>query len=91
MLVASRCDWPRDGRDDTDTSDTLDYSKTLYLPQTDFPMRPACPRTEPLLVKRWQEMDLYRRLRDTRRRPSPLRRSMTAALRQRQHPYRPCR
>jgi isoleucyl-tRNA synthetase len=65
MLVASRCDWPRDGETMTDTSETLDYSKTLYLPQTDFPMRAGLPEKEPLLVKRWQEMDLYRRLRDS--------------------------
>jgi isoleucyl-tRNA synthetase len=65
MLVAPRCDWPRDGETMTDTSDTLDYSKTLYLPQTDFPMRAGLPEKEPLLVKRWQEMDLYRRLRDS--------------------------
>ncbi len=48
----------------TDTADKIDYSKTLYLPQTDFPMRAGLPEKEPLLVKRWQEMDLYRRLRD---------------------------
>ncbi len=48
----------------TDTADKIDYSKTLYLPQTGFPMRAGLPEKEPLLVKRWQEMDLYRRLRD---------------------------
>ncbi|KAB2955764.1 MAG: isoleucine--tRNA ligase [Rhizobiaceae bacterium] len=48
----------------TDTADKIDYSKTLYLPQTDFPMRAGLPEKEPLLVRRWQEMDLYRRLRD---------------------------
>ena len=49
----------------TDTADTIDYSKTLYLPQTDFPMRAGLPEKEPLLVRRWQDMDLYRRLRET--------------------------
>ncbi len=39
----------------TDTTEKLDYSKTLYLPQTDFPMRAGLPEKEPLLVKRWQE------------------------------------
>ncbi len=48
----------------TDTANKIDYSKTLYLPRTDFPMRAGLPEKEPLLVKRWQEMDLYRRLRD---------------------------
>ncbi|PWJ93136.1 MULTISPECIES: isoleucine--tRNA ligase [Mesorhizobium] len=48
----------------TDTAETIDYSKTLYLPQTDFPMRAGLPEKEPLLVKRWQDMDLYRKLRE---------------------------
>jgi isoleucyl-tRNA synthetase len=47
----------------TDTTDTLDYSKTLYLPQTDFPMRGGLPKKEPELVARWQEMRLYDKLR----------------------------
>ena len=48
----------------TDTSEKIDYSKTLYLPQTDFPMRAGLPEKEPLIVERWQEMDLYQRLRE---------------------------
>ncbi|MDR7032700.1 isoleucine--tRNA ligase [Mesorhizobium sp. BE184] len=48
----------------TDTAETIDYSKTLYLPQTDFPMRAGLPEKEPVLVKRWQDMDLYKRLRE---------------------------
>ncbi|ACM25616.1 isoleucine--tRNA ligase [Rhizobium rhizogenes] len=47
----------------TDTAEKLDYSKTLYLPETDFPMRAGLPQKEPQLVKRWQEMDLYKALR----------------------------
>jgi isoleucyl-tRNA synthetase len=31
----------------TDTNDTLDYSKTLFLPKTDFPMRAGLPKKEP--------------------------------------------
>lgn len=49
----------------TDTKEAIDYSKTLYLPQTDFPMRAGLPEKEPLLVKRWQDMDLYRKLRES--------------------------
>ncbi len=41
-----------------------DYSETLFLPQTDFPMRAGLPQKEPELLKRWQETDLYRQLRD---------------------------
>jgi isoleucyl-tRNA synthetase len=52
------------GKTMTDTAEKIDYSKTLYLPQTDFPMRAGLPEKEPLLVKRWQDMDLYRRLRE---------------------------
>ncbi|MCB5203082.1 isoleucine--tRNA ligase [Neorhizobium sp. T786] len=47
----------------TDTAEKLDYSKTLYLPETDFPMRAGLPQKEPELVKRWQEMNLYKKLR----------------------------
>ena len=43
---------------------TLDYSKTLNLPQTDFPMRAGLPQKEPEIIARWQEMDLYKALRN---------------------------
>ncbi|MEP9371202.1 isoleucine--tRNA ligase [Mesorhizobium sp. KR1-2] len=49
----------------TDTSEKLDYSKTLYLPQTEFPMRAGLPEREPHTVARWQKMDLYKRLRES--------------------------
>ncbi len=48
----------------TDANDKLDYSRTLYLPRTDFPMRAGLPEKEPQIVARWQEMDLYRKLRE---------------------------
>jgi isoleucyl-tRNA synthetase len=44
-------------------SDTSDYSKTLYLPQTEFPMRAGLPQREPEILKRWDEIGLYDRLR----------------------------
>ena len=40
-----------------------DYSETLFLPQTDFPMRAGLPQKEPELLKRWQEIDLFGQLR----------------------------
>jgi isoleucyl-tRNA synthetase len=40
-----------------------DYSQTLFLPQTDFPMRAGLPQREPELLKRWQSLGLYQRLR----------------------------
>ena len=47
----------------TVTSEKLDYSKTLYLPETEFPMRAGLPQKEPETVARWQEMGLYKQLR----------------------------
>ncbi|HEY8565453.1 MAG TPA: isoleucine--tRNA ligase [Beijerinckiaceae bacterium] len=41
-----------------------DYSETLFLPKTEFPMRAGLPQREPLLLKRWEELDLYGRLRE---------------------------
>ena len=45
-------------------SDSADYSKTLYLPQTEFPMRAGLPQREPEILKRWTEIGLYGRLRE---------------------------
>jgi isoleucyl-tRNA synthetase len=45
----------------TDTA--RDYSETLFLPKTDFPMRAGLPQKEPELLARWQRLDLYGRLR----------------------------
>ena len=39
------------------------YSETLFLPKTDFPMRAGLPTREPLLLQRWAEIDLYGRIR----------------------------
>ena len=47
----------------TDQGEKLDYSKTLFLPRTDFPMRAGLPKKEPEIVARWQKMDLYQKLR----------------------------
>jgi len=46
-------------------SDATDYSKTLFLPQTEFPMRAGLPQREPEILKRWNEIGLYERLRKT--------------------------
>ena len=42
-----------------------DWGATLFLPQTDFPMRAGLPDLEPKLLKRWDEMELYEKLRET--------------------------
>jgi isoleucyl-tRNA synthetase len=39
-----------------------DYSKSLFLPRTDFPMRGGLPKKEPELLARWQDIGLYGRL-----------------------------
>jgi len=50
----------------TDTAEgatTRDYSKTLFLPETEFPMRGGLPKREPEWLQRWADMDLYETLR----------------------------
>ncbi len=41
-----------------------DYKTTVFLPQTDFPMRGDLPRREPALLERWAVLDLWRRQRE---------------------------
>ena len=48
-------------------TDGPDYSKTLFLPQTAFPMRAGLPQREPEILKRWNEIGLYQRLREDAR------------------------
>jgi len=38
---------------------SLDYSKTLNLPQTEFPMRGNLPKREPKLLEYWEEHKIY--------------------------------
>ncbi|NBB49876.1 isoleucine--tRNA ligase [Rhizobium sp. CRIBSB] len=47
----------------TDTPEKPDYSKTLYLPETEFPMRAGLPQKEPEMAAKWKQMGLYKRLR----------------------------
>jgi len=42
-----------------------DYSETLFLPQTEFPMRAGLPQREPEILARWEKADVYRQLRST--------------------------
>src|SRR6185437_8738655 len=57
--------------DRTTMTDTLsgeqtetDYSSTLFLPQTDFPMRAGLPQREPQWLQRWEELDIFARQRE---------------------------
>ena len=45
-------------------AEAFDYSQTLFLPQTEFPMRAGLPQREPELLARWATIDLYRKLRE---------------------------
>ncbi len=37
----------------------MDYSKTVNLPETDFPMRANLPKREPDMLARWEEKSIY--------------------------------
>ena len=60
-------DTKTDTRDQVPRSDEqsggLDYAKTLFLPQTEFPMRAGLPKAEPEWIAKWDAMDLYAGLR----------------------------
>jgi isoleucyl-tRNA synthetase len=47
-------------------ANTTDYSKTLNLPDTPFPMRGNLPQREPGWVQGWQDDGLYQQLRAAR-------------------------
>jgi isoleucyl-tRNA synthetase len=44
---------------------STDYSQTLFLPKTDFPMRAGLPQKEPEILARWAREDLYGALRES--------------------------
>ena len=48
----------------SDTKTERDYSTTLFLPKTDFPMRAGLPKKEPEILAKWESMDLYKALRE---------------------------
>jgi isoleucyl-tRNA synthetase len=43
----------------------MDYKDTLSLPKTAFPMKANLPRLEPAVLERWDQLDIYGRLRKT--------------------------
>ena len=45
-------------------ADTPDYKDTLFLPETDFPMRAGLPQREPEWLARWERIGVYERLRE---------------------------
>ena len=48
-------------------TEARDYSATLFLPQTDFPMRAGLPQKEPDILSRWAKLGIYHRMRDAAR------------------------
>ncbi len=43
---------------------SVDYRSTVFLPKTDFPMRGGLAQREPETLARWNELDLFARLRE---------------------------
>src|SRR6266853_418622 len=50
---------------DSPMTDARDYSATLFLPQTEFPMRAGLPAKEPEILARWARLGMYARLRES--------------------------
>ncbi|MGZ4828929.1 MAG: isoleucine--tRNA ligase [Candidatus Angelobacter sp.] len=44
----------------------LELKKTLNLPKTDFSMKANLPQNEPKWLERWEKMDIYRKIRESR-------------------------
>ena len=49
---------------DTPSHDLPDYRDTVFLPETEFPMRAGLPAREPDWLARWEEIGVYDRLRE---------------------------
>ena len=45
----------------------IDYRPTVFLPRTGFPMKAELPKREPELIRRWDKMALFKRLREASR------------------------
>ncbi len=41
----------------------MDYKNTLNLPKTAFPMKANLPQREPLILKEWEDKDIYKSIR----------------------------
>ncbi|QRZ15893.1 isoleucine--tRNA ligase [Paracoccus methylovorus] len=48
----------------TEAQAAPDYRDTVFLPQTDFPMRAGLPQREPEWLARWERIGIYDRLRE---------------------------
>lgn len=43
---------------------TIDFKNTLNLPKTDFPMKANLSQKEPEILEKWEEIDLYNKIRE---------------------------
>ncbi|WP_343560367.1 isoleucine--tRNA ligase [Kiloniella sp. b19] len=43
---------------------TVDYKNTVFLPTTDFPMRAGLAKKEPEILKHWQDIGLFTKIRE---------------------------
>ena len=55
---------------DTPETTAPDYRDTVFLPETEFPMRAGLPQREPDWLARWERIGIYDRLREKKGRPS---------------------
>ena len=44
---------------------SVDYRETVFLPNTDFPMRAGLAKREPEILEKWAQMDLFTRQRES--------------------------
>ncbi len=63
LLKARSFQWYLMMNDTAPSGAETDYSATLFLPQTQFPMRAGLPAREPTWLQRWEDMDIYARQR----------------------------
>ena len=48
-------------------TEKVDYKGTLNLPRTDFPMKANLPQREPEFIKKWEEQNIYQKIRESRK------------------------
>ncbi len=68
-----------------------DYSKTVNLLESPFPMRGNLAKREPAWLKSWYEQKRYQKLREIAKGLSEIHPARRPAVCQRRHPYRSCR
>ena len=49
----------------------MDYKQTLNLPQTDFPMKANLAQREPEMLKNWEDMGIYQKIRKSAKGKKP--------------------